>query len=98
VLLNFFGGQHIVQRIVQRTANYGVIFSKRSPGKNPSAFAGFDCGSRQNDSRNVSFAQRGQRHRHGQISFACARRADAERDVVLADCVEIFFSGRRFWP
>ncbi len=59
-------------------------------------FAGLHGGAGENNARNLAFAQRRQRHRHGQIGFARAGRADAEGHVVLADRIEVFLLADRF--
>ena len=90
VLLDFLGGQHVVQRVVQRAQIRRDFFVQIARQKSQ-RLAGLDRRARQNDPRNFAIAQSRERERDSQIGFARARRPDAERDVVLADGVEIFF-------
>ena len=87
---DFLGGQHVVQRVVQRTQIRRDFFKQIARQKSQ-RFAGLYRRTRQNDPRHFAAAQSRQRHCHRQISFPRARRPDAERDVVFADGVEIFF-------
>ena len=90
VLLDFFGGQHVVQRIVQRAEVRRDFFVKVA-GQKAKRLAGFNGRAGEDDPRNLSLAQRRQCHGHCQIGFARAGRPDPKRDVVPANRVEIFF-------
>ena len=69
-----------------------------SPGKKPQALAGLDRRPREDDAVDVLGLQRLHRHRHGQPALAGARRADAERDDVLADGVDVALLPARLRP
>ena len=90
MLLDFLDRQHVVQRILERAKVRRDFFVKIARQKTQ-RFAGLHGGTRQNNSRHLAVPQRRERHRHGQIRLARARRSDAERHVVGADGVEIFF-------
>ena len=53
------------------------------------ALARLDGRARQNDAAHFFVAQGGDGHDDGQVRLARARRADAERDGIMADRVEI---------
>ena len=83
-------GSMSCKRVVQRAQIRHDFFVKIA-GQKTQRFAGFDRRTGQNDATDLFLVQRRDRHRHGQIGFARAGRADAERDVVLADGIEVFF-------
>ena len=89
VLLDFLGRQHVVQRVVQR-AQIGHDLLVEIARQKAERLAGLDRRAGEDDARNLAFAQRGQRHGHGQIGLARAGRADAEGHVVAADGIEVF--------
>ena len=67
-----------MQRVVQRPQIRRDLLVKVA-GQKPERFAGFNRGSRQNNSRDFLFLERLHGHRHRQISFARARGANAEK-------------------
>ena len=90
MLLDFLGGQHVVQRVVQRPEVRHDFLVKVARQK-AERFAGLDGGTGENDAGHFALTQGGQRHGHGQVGLARARRADAEGHVVFANGVEVVF-------
>ena len=87
-LLHFVGVQHVVQRVVER-AQIRVDFFLQIAGQKSQALAGFHRGPRKNDARHALVHQRRDRHGHGEIRLAGARRPDAEHQIVALDRVHV---------
>ena len=68
---------------------YGSIFAMRSPGRKPEALARLDGGAGEDDAVDLVAAERRGGHRDREERLAGAGRADAERDRVAADRVDV---------
>ena len=88
---------HLAQGIQQRP-QVRIDFRLQVARQKAQAFAGFDRRPHQHDFPNQLLLQRGRRHRHGQIGFARAGRADAQNQVVLGDRLDVFGLARRPRP
>jgi len=97
VLLNVLRGHHVMQRVVKRTEIGGDFFVEIA-GQESQRFAGFHGGPRENDARDLLFAQRRDGHGHREVSLARARRTHAERYVMCADGLHVFALAGGFGP
>ena len=75
------GGDHIVQRVVQRL-QIRVEFLLHVTGQEAQLLAGLDGRARQNDTLDLPVAQRADGQRDGRIRLARAGRPDGEKQVV----------------
>ena len=89
VLLDVFGGHHVVQRVEER-AEVRIDLLVEIAGQKAERFAGLDGGAGEDDARNLLLAERGDGHRHCQISLARAGGTDAQAQVVRANGFDIF--------
>ena len=79
---------HLVQRVEQRP-QVRIDLGVQVAGQKAEAFARFDRGPDEHDLADLMVLERLDRHGDRQIGLAGARRADGERDVVLADRLDI---------
>ena len=89
VLLDLLGGQHVVQRVVQRSQIRQDLLVKVAR-QEAERFAGLDRGAGQDNARDLAGPQRGERHRHRQVSLARPGRADADGHVVTPNGIQVF--------
>ena len=75
------GGDHIVQRVVQRL-QIRIEFLLHVAGQEAQLLAGLDGRARQNDTLDLPVAQRADGQRDGRIRLARAGRPDGEKQVV----------------
>ena len=80
--------EHLKERVVQR-AQIGVNLVLQVAGQEAQPLARLDRRAREDDAVDALGAKRRDRLRHGKIRLARAGRADADRDRVLLDRVEI---------
>ena len=88
VLSDALGVHHVVQRVEQR-AQVRVDLGHQVARQKAEALAGLDGRAREDDAVDLAARERGGRHRHRQERLAGARRADAERDRVAPDRVDV---------
>ena len=86
--LRALGLDHVVQGVVQR-AQVRVDLGHQVAGQEAEALAGLDRRAGEDDPLDLLGLQRLDGHRHGQPRLAGAGRADAERDDVLGDGVDV---------
>ena len=78
----------VVQRIVQR-AQVRIDFLRQVAGQKAQSFSRFYGGTHQYDALNRIALQRIHGRSHGEIGLAGAGRADAERDVVRLNVLQV---------
>jgi hypothetical protein len=81
---------HVEQRVIEWPKvriDLGIHIARQIP----ELLAGFDGGPREDDAAHIFLHQRTDRHSHGQVGLARARRADTDHDVVFFDRVQIVF-------
>ena len=91
------GLDHVVQRVVQR-AQVRVDLGHQVAGQEAEPLAGLDRRAGEDDALHLLGLQRLHGHRHGQPALAGAGRAEAERDDVLADGVDVALLAGRLRP
>ena len=82
------GIHHLVERVVQR-AQVGVDLVGQRAGQEPEPLARLDRGPGQDDALDLFALQRLHGLRHRQVGLAGSGGADAERDGVLVDRVDV---------
>ena len=82
------GTEHLKERVVQR-AQIGIDLVLQVAGQKAQPLARLDRRAREDDAVDALGAKRRDRLRHGKVCFARAGRADAERDRVLLDGIQI---------
>src|SRR5437899_3105854 len=96
VFLDLLSREHVVERVVER-AEIGRDFFVKVAGQKTERFAGLDGRAGQNDPRSLFVLERLRGHGHREVGLAGAGRADAERHIVLADCLEVFLLTDGLW-
>ena len=84
--------EQVVQRVVER-AQVRIDLLREVAGQEAQALAGLDRRAHQHDPLHRVAFERIDRAGDGEVGLAGAGRADAERDVVLLDVLEIERSG-----
>ena len=83
-----FGFEQVVEGVVER-AQVGVDLGHQVTGQEAEPLARLDGGAGQDDARDLPGLQGVHRLRHGQVRLAGPGRADAERDDVLRNGVDV---------
>ena len=94
--LGALGLDHVVERVVQR-AQVGVDLGGQVAGQEAEPLAGLDRRAGEDDAVDLLGLQRLHGHGHRQPGLAGAGGADAERDDVLADGVDVALLAGRSW-
>ena len=86
--LRALGLDHVVQGVVER-AQVRIDLGHQVAGQEAEPLAGLDGGTGEDDPLHLLGLQRLHRHRHRQPALAGTGRAEAERDDVVADGVDV---------
>ena len=92
--LHILGLDHVVERVVER-AQVGHDLLLQVAGQKAKRLARLDRRAREDDAVDLLLFQSGHRHRHREVSFPRARRADSEGHVVLLNRLDIRALHRR---
>ena len=88
VLVHLLGLEHVVEGVEER-AQVGVDLRRDVAGQEAEPLAGLDRRAGEHDPVDLAARQRRHGHRHGEERLAGAGRADADRDRLAADRVDV---------